>query len=315
MTERHEALGKIFIAGTGRSGTTTLHHILGTHPEIFKIPYESKFIVEADGLNALLPRLHEDFSVTASDLALIRFIEMTDGDLDGQTQTKSGDSLKYYERIGKEFYFPPLNEFINNMTEFVTAGFPYPKRFDRREELIALARRLVSTMFGEPTLAAGKRHWVEKTPSNLIAMDFLWDLFPEATIIHIKRDPRGVLFSFSQQSWLPRDLTQVTSILGHIYWRWMRLKPRLDLANRRYIEIKLEDLAYKPRETMATVASVLGISSEFVLDGLDPLLVDRWKTEMPAEQRRYAEQELGSYFALMGYERNCVPRQAPCLLE
>jgi hypothetical protein len=65
VTERHEALGKIFIAGTGRSGTSILHQILGTHAEIFKIPYESKFIVEGDGLNALLPRLHEDFSITA----------------------------------------------------------------------------------------------------------------------------------------------------------------------------------------------------------------------------------------------------------
>jgi hypothetical protein len=170
--------------------------------------------------------------------------------------------------------------------------------------VITLARRLISTMFGAPTLAAEKRHWAEKTPSNLIAMDFLWDLFPEAAIIHIKRDPRGVLFSFSQQSWLPRDLKQVTSILGHIYWRWMRLKPRLNLASRRYIEIKLEDLADKPRETMAAIARVLDVSSEFVFNRLDLALADRWKTEMPAEQRHFAEQELGPYFALMGYERD-----------
>jgi len=66
LTDDLDILGKIFIAGTGRCGTTLLHSILGTHPEAFKIPFESKFIVEADGLNALIPSLHSRFSITAS---------------------------------------------------------------------------------------------------------------------------------------------------------------------------------------------------------------------------------------------------------
>ena len=157
-------------------------------------------------------------------------------------------------------------------------------------------------MFGAPTFAAGKKFWVEKTPSNLIAMDFLWDLFPEATIVHIKRNPRGVLFSFLQQDWLPRDLKQVTNFLSHIYWRWMTLKPKLDLPSRRYVEIKLEDLSRQPQETMETVAKVAEIDSDFKFQLLKPDVVDRWQTEMPAEQREYAEQELGRYFGLMGYD-------------
>jgi hypothetical protein len=291
VTDQYEPLGKIFIAGTGRSGTTILHQILGRHPEAFRIPFESKFIVEGDGLNALVPRLHENFSINASDLALTRFVEMMED-----------DRLKFCERIGREFYFPPLRDYIASLTDFSYNDRPFPKRFECRGQLIALTRRFVATMFGAPTFAAGKKFWVEKTPSNLVAMDLLWDLFPEATIVHIKRDPRAVLFSFLQQDWLPQDLQQTTIFLSHIYWRWMRLKPKLDLSSRRYVEIKLEDLSRHPQETMENVARVAGINSTFNLQLLKPEVVDRWRAEMPAEQRQYGEQELGRYFGLMGYD-------------
>lgn len=90
-------------------------------------------------------------------------------------------------------------------------------------------------------------------------------MFPEATIVHIKRDPRAVLFSFLEQDWLPRDLKHTTNFLSHIYWSWMKLKPKLDLPSRRYVEIKLEDLAHRPQETMEIVARDAGISSDFKL--------------------------------------------------
>lgn len=175
MTDPYEAIGKIFIAGTGRSGTTILHDILGGHPDAFLIPYESKFIVEGDGLTALIPRLHANYSINASGLALRRFIEMMeDDDLQaGEERQPSLDRLKYYEYIGREFYFPPLRDYIASLTDFFFYDAPFPKLFECREELIALTRRFVATMFGAPTLAAGKKFWIEKTPENLIAMDFL----------------------------------------------------------------------------------------------------------------------------------------------
>jgi hypothetical protein len=159
----------------------------------------------------------------------------------------------------------------------------------------------VGTLFGAPAVAAGKTYWVEKTPSNIIAMDLLWDLFPEATIVHIKRHPYGVLHSFMQQSWLPRGLEPCTRYLSHIYRRWMALKPKLDLANRKYIEIKLEDLASHPVETMAIVSEVAGIYNNFRVGELNIECVEYWKRDMPDEWRRHAARELDAFFALMGY--------------
>lgn len=58
-----------------------MHRVLGSHPAGFLVPFETKFIVEGDGLLALFPALCENFSVTAADLALIRFYEMMGAEL------------------------------------------------------------------------------------------------------------------------------------------------------------------------------------------------------------------------------------------
>jgi hypothetical protein len=301
-------LKKIFIAGTGRSGTSLLYDILTTHPTAFAVPIESKFIVEGDGLNVLIPQLTENYSIFSSNLALTRFAEMMDVDYspDGR-YTASKESLKLHERFEHRFYFPPLRRYIDALTDFHLANYRFPKRFGERAEdrraLIALTREFVETLFGMPALAAGKDFWVEKTPLNIIAMDLLWDLFPEATIVHIKRHPLGVLHSFLRQDWMPKDPRNCTDLLAHIYWQWSILKPRLNFANRSYIEIKLEDLAASESETMAEIATTAGISSEFAQNCAKGELVENWQTEMPREWRTHGEKILAPYFDLMGYSR------------
>jgi hypothetical protein len=292
----------VFIAGTGRSGTTLLHEILGRHESVYQIPFETKFIVEGDGLNALIPRLCDEFSVTASDLALIRFKEMMGA---APNTTGTGESeldLHYADQIGAENYYPAVNDYLRTISDSAVLDAPFPRRFESRAELIELTRAFVSRLFGEITVKSQKRIWVEKTPSNIIAVDFLWELFPEAAIINIKRDPRGVLWSFMEQPWWPSELERATALLGHIYWRWARLKPRLDLTNRRYLEIKLEDLARDPSSILAKVAEVAGLTPEFPWAEVDIAKVERWKSEMPEAHKRYCETQLAPYFELMGYD-------------
>lgn len=302
MHETCETLGKIFIAGTGRSGTTLLHRIIGTHPSVYQVPWESKFIVEGDGLNALIPRLCDEFSISASDLALLRFMETMGVPAQPLTQDSSELDLRYADHIGAENYYPAVKDYLRAISDGDVLDAPYPKRFDHRGELITLTRAFIARLFGEAAIKSQKRFWVEKTPSNIIALDFLWELFPEAAVINIKRDPRGVLWSFMEQPWWPNELERAATLLEHIYWRWARLKSRLNLTSLRYREIKLEDLASRPAESLAKVAETTGLTPEFSWTGLDLGMVDRWKSEMPAAHQRYCETRLAPYFALMGYD-------------
>ena len=64
---------RIFIGGTGRSGTTVLQHVLSCHPELYSVPIETKFIVQSDGLYSLVQHLTDDYSITDASIGISRF--------------------------------------------------------------------------------------------------------------------------------------------------------------------------------------------------------------------------------------------------
>jgi len=57
MSER-----QIFIGGTGRSGTTVMAEVLGTHPQIHTYMRELRFVTDPDGLATLCNALTGNFS-------------------------------------------------------------------------------------------------------------------------------------------------------------------------------------------------------------------------------------------------------------
>ena len=69
-------------------------------------------------------------------------------------------------------------------------------------------------MFGGAAADAGKPTWCEKTPFNVLSAPFLWELFPEATIVHITRHPVAVVASHLHQTWAPTELWQVVAWLA-----------------------------------------------------------------------------------------------------
>jgi len=295
---------RIFIAGTGRSGTTILHRILSRHPSIYSVPRESKFIVEGDGLQRLVASLWKDYSVTQSGLDLERFEHLMRIFYPRKEATEEWEKNWQYDRlIGEDIYYDCLDEFIGSVTNRYSDGTLLPKMFEGKEELLVLSRRFVDRMFGTPALRSGKIGWLEKTPSNIIAMDFLWELFPDATIIHIKRDPRGVYHSLMNQSWAPSDPEAVAAFLGNIYLRWQRLKESYLFDHRRYIEIKLEDFVRQPKAILNAICETAGLSPKnWGPPDIDVSAPDNWRTQLSLENRKLCEERLGRFFPMMGYE-------------
>ena len=74
-------------------------------------------------------------------------------------------------------------------------------------------------------------------------MDFLWELFPEATIVHIKRHPVAVVASHVDQPWAPPTVDGALAWLKPVYDRWLAWKTTVDLTGKRYVEVRAEDLA------------------------------------------------------------------------
>lgn len=72
---KYENLTPIFIGGTGRSGTTILSQFIGSNEQGVKIPVESRFIVDKNGLIDLYEALSNNYSVDQGRMAIKAFEE------------------------------------------------------------------------------------------------------------------------------------------------------------------------------------------------------------------------------------------------
>jgi omega-hydroxy-beta-dihydromenaquinone-9 sulfotransferase len=297
----------IFVAGTGRSGTSQLADILGEHPQIHRIPIETRFIPDPGGLRDLAdaltirydPFVGEDALRRLSDILTVRLVGRIDRDRGHNVPTAIGER-HYWDAVGR--LWPEL--VVSTFDEFVpAAGFGHadwapgpfepqsyrravPRYFSDRSELLEILRRAVDTMFGGAAADAGKPTWCEKTPFNLLCMDFLWELVPEATIVHIKRHPVAVIASHVDQPWAPPTVDGALAWLKPVYDRWLAWKTTADLTTKRYLEVRAEDLAANWPEQRRALFEVLGVddfatSSTFQPHSLDQRN-DQFDTAKPA---------------------------------
>jgi hypothetical protein len=311
----------VFVAGTGRSGTSRIADIIGEHPQIHRIPMETRFLVDPGGLRDLAealsgrydPIVGEDALLRLSDFLTVRVPGRRDDrgktvpELVGERRYRDAVEQLWPQLIACTFDEPaPAARFVNGDRpagpfEPQSPRRVLPKYFSDRRELLEILGRLIDTMFGGAAADAGKPTWCEKTPFNLLYMDFLWELVPEATIVHIKRHPVSVLASHLAQPWAPPTVDGALAYLKPVYDRWLTWKDTADLANRRYIEVKAEDLAADWPEQRRVLFERLGVSNFATPSSFESLKLICRKNQFNAETREFVERALGDVIPAMGY--------------
>lgn len=303
----------IFIAGTGRSGTTRLNEILGQHPDISSLSFESRFLIDPGGLQDLVDALTARYTSFHAEDALARFTRLLRDKLTGAEET----SFIWWDmpgEVGPERYAEWVDGFLADLTwysfeevvERPGGGDPlrvqhsYGRYFADRAELIALCRDRVEGLFGAVARERGASRWCEKTPLNLLSMDFLWELFPEAAIIHIARHPFGVVASMRDQPWAPDDLGTVCDRLEPIYRRWLAYRDSRTFDNR-YLELRLEDVADDWPHWRAEIFRHLGVPDFATPGSMTSGRVERADGGLSAAERSFVEQRLGFAIEGMGY--------------
>ncbi|MFG1954046.1 sulfotransferase family protein [Micromonospora sp. NPDC048830] len=157
-------------------------------------------------------------------------------------------------------------------------------------------------MFGGAAADAGKPTWCEKTPFNLLCMEFLWELVPEATIVHIKRHPVSVLASHLAQPWAPPTVDGALAYLKPVYHRWLTWKNTVDLTGRRYIEVKAEDLAADWPGQRRALFERLGVDDFATPSTFQSHKLTHRNDQFDDETREFIEEALGKVIQAMGYE-------------
>ncbi|MGC4893751.1 sulfotransferase family protein [Micromonospora sp. DT31] len=312
----------IFVAGTGRCGTSRIADIIGEHPLIHRIPMETRFLVDPGGLRDLAdaltcrydPTVGEDALHRLSDFLTVRVPDRRDDR--GKTVPELVGGRRYRDAVHK--LWPQLTAYMFD-EPVPAAGFgdaarpagPFqppsrrrvvPRYFRDRAELIGILRGLIDSLFGGAAADAGKPTWCEKTPFNLLSMEFLWELVPEATIVHIKRHPVSVLASHLVQPWAPSTVEGALAYLEPVYRRWLTWKNTVDLTGRRYVEVKAEDLAADWTGQRRALFERLGVGDVATRSAFQAQRLTNRTDQFDAETRQFIEEALGDIIPAMGYE-------------
>jgi hypothetical protein len=118
---------------------------------------------------------------------------------------------------------------------------------------------LVDDIFMGYARREGKQRWAEKTPTNILRIDFLFRLFPRAQFVHVIRDPRDAYCSIRDRMhsdkprWLKFDPARSAEDWRASIEAGQRWRP----APERYLEIRYEELVQEPEGVMRRVLRFL----------------------------------------------------------
>ncbi len=342
-------LKKIFIGGTGRSGTTLLYKCLGRNPDIYILPKnsESRFIIDHDGIQDLIENLTVKYDIGKPTESLRRFKALMTVYL-----THPHDA-PYFGKdfaswFGKEYYHNRVNEFIDDLilnkftgsdlethnskskgkllkaarvlqdyihkvrfghSKSISLPVVFPdhytvKYFPNRDILVRKSAELIDDIFSYGAKGEDKKTWCEKTPSNLMHIPFIKELFPDSLFVHIIRDPRATIASMMKIPWAPNNVHDTAIFLKEAYKRWFEIKrDKVKLGD--FMEVKLEDFVQSPDKILAEIYSRAGVMA--VHSNLPPMSLDRingWKTSLSQDEIEEINEILKDEMKELGYNPN-----------
>ena len=295
VTSRRVASGEIapapFIVGATRSGTTLLRLMLDAHPEM-AIPSETHFIPD-------LIKAYRLESASPERLCEVVTSHRRWGDF-------HLDGAELLERLRS---IDPINP--------------------------GDATRAFFELYAE---REGKSRWGDKTPGYVREMHRIESVLPEARFIHLVRDGRDVALSVLSMNWGPSTVPEAAFRWKKRILRAREQAPRIG----HYVEIRYEDLVRNTEDTLRRICEFIDLpydeamlryheraeerlrekardldrgpdkepqpaearmeSHALATEPPDPERVERWRTEMSAEDRAVYEELAGDLLADLGYE-------------
>ncbi len=224
---------RVFIGGMGRSGTTITLNALYQHGDLFAIPIETKFLVEADGFHDLLQAVTTDYSTARTPIVVDRFHRLMRQRVTGKEP--------FFSFTGQAKYSSDIFEHYEGAVDCILEMVLYRNFYPTREPVLNAMRRFISYTFDNIAIISNKKGWVEKTPANFWRLDFLRELYPDSYFVHVIRDPRMMMWSLMEKEWIPtqtsKALVQFESMLAALV-----LKRREILKLPNVVEVRLEEI-------------------------------------------------------------------------
>jgi hypothetical protein len=227
---------------------------------------------------------------------------------------RSGTTLmRYIIDAHPNIFCPPCETFLFNTLNTTFNGFIWKDHYAQlpftRKALIKWLRKYILDLFGNLALKTGKRRWAEKTPSHILFMDFINEVFPDAQFIHMIRNGYDVVKSLKNIHWGSNDIAFNANLWVEHVTKGREFGRKL--SPERYIEIRFEDLV---NETEMTIRRIC----EFLDEEMDPRML---KFHLPENNswglnlKPLKKEDIGKYKDLNIIERNVFNRIAGSLMR
>ena len=291
----------LFIGGCPKSGTTLLLALLDGHPQLAVLPEETAFLEDR----------REYLTLKTHQAKLRRLLEKTElrllanGWFEPEREGNSADARNYTHFDCRRFV--ALAEALTNQPWMNDALL-----FSETIRAYAMV------------LGADWRNclgWVEKTPSNAVCPDALDELFPDARLIQLVRDPRAVFASRKKRLLHRCGCYAKAHRLVREWNHSSREIPRLRRNPSRFLVIRYEDLVKNPEEVMRKVCRLGGFdfserlleptragrgwqcnsSFQQTLKGITATPVDQWKDYLTEQEVWWIEMHCRKGMELANY--------------
>ena len=316
----------IFIAGFGRSGTTPLRDALGSHPDIYAMPYELRFLTDPDGILSLESALIDNWSLWQSDIAIKRFKLLMKNLGSKYTGTYA---LSNFKAIFRDSYQSSIDHYVDNLVTFqyrgVWAGIAtlFNKSLMRAfhhkpnilnsetiyycapltpDEFCTHTRKFFNDIFADRLRRDGKKIWLVHEPMMTFSLPRLQRYFPDGKFIVVMRDPRDVAASLQHRDWGPKSLEQVAIWQRDCYLKWFEVKKNLQPSS--YYELKFEEWVQSPAQTIENISKYLDINVKSVMNNFDlsAAHAGRWRNQFTPGQADLMQSILGDVLKRFGYQ-------------
>ncbi|MCB9032977.1 MAG: sulfotransferase [Chitinophagales bacterium] len=288
----------IFIVGNSRSGTTLMLRVLNQHPQLMVLN-------ELHFFEQLWSSKDKDKIISESEAIVI------------------AEKLLLIQRKG-------YNTGFNDTTVFTEEAKSLINSIDKNE----LTAENVFYQFAKREVALNNKSIVcEKTPQNVFYLKEIFDLFPNAKVINMVRDPRAIMLS-QKNKWKRRKLggwyiTRKESIRLRINYHPITLSKLWNAAIKASLEFKnnqavktiiFENLIDNPTQTIQSICNhievdftnkMLEITQESSSIEMDSKAIG-FKKERAANWKNgglnnteiwFCEKISGKYFSEFGFEK------------
>jgi len=214
-----------------------------------------------------------------------------------------------------------LSEALNPPVPLLAeCGFDEDLLFERARTGPRTYAALLDTLMSDFAERHGKARWCEKTPTQ--PATWVFDLFPEAQVVHIVRDPRDVVASSLDVPWTGMATRRIAAA-----WRRFTLdnvRVGLEVGPARFLQIRYEDLARDFESTLSLVCAFLdeGLTTEMlteperrlptiasaaapwhgtVLEERSPPVLGSYRARLRADRRARVAAAIGGVIPALGY--------------